>query len=140
MEFKLKLFVIATFTLLLAACSSTKSTQSEYAYKTNYSYSDMAKLHYRQAKTKRGYQYEAHQLVPEHNKYWSLLAKQCRPLIQSEGIDSFKFVFVVDSLGNVIDAKAELDTKGVNCFLNGVQKIKYPVPPYENWYELVSVR
>lgn len=60
--------------------------------------------------------------------------------MQKEGIDSFKFIFVVDSHGNVIDAKSDIVSEGANCFLAGVKQIKYPAPPYENWYELVSIR
>lgn len=140
MELKLRLSALIITLSLLSGCSSTENSGSEYAYTQSMNYSEMVELHYRQAKTKKGFQYEAYQLIPEHNKFWSPIAKKCRPLTQEEGVSSFEFVFVVDRSGMVIDAKSKLDTAGVNCFLSGVRQIKYPVPPYENWYEVVNVR
>ena len=136
----MRLLTVISFTFIVVACSSTGNNDSEYAYQKGYSYSDMVKLHYRQSETKRGFKYEAYQLIAEHNKFWSPIAKKCRPLILNEGIDAFEFIFVVNSLGNVIDARSEIESEGVNCFLTGVQQIKYPEPPFENWYELVSVK
>lgn len=89
---------------------------------------------------KKGFQYEVYELIPEHNKFWSTVVKKCRPLIQKEGIKSFQFIFVLNKSGNIIDARSELDTNGVNCFLSGVNQIKYPSPPYENWYKVVNVK
>ncbi|XPF95297.1 hypothetical protein ACM9HF_04590 [Colwellia sp. RE-S-Sl-9] len=136
----MKLSIIIFFVFLIGACASRNNTESEFAYKNNFSYSDLAKLHKLQSKTKKGFQYEVYELIPEHNKFWSPVAKKCRPLIQKEGIKSFKFIFVLNKSGDVIDARSELDTNGVNCFLTGIKQIKYPSPPYENWYEIVSVK
>ena len=139
-ELKLRSLAVIIFTFIVVACSSTGKNSSEYAYQKDHSYSDMVKLHYRQSETKRGYKYEAYQLIAEHNKFWPPIAKKCRPLMLNEGIDAFEFIFVVNSLGKVIDARSEVESEGVNCFLSGVKQIKYPQPPFENWYELVSVK
>ena len=134
-------FVIFSI-FLISACASPHHTESEseFVYKSSFSYSDLAKLHKRQSKSQKGFQYEAYELIPAHNKFWSPLAKKCRVLTREEGIKSFKFIFVLSKSGDVIEARSQLNTEGVNCFLSGIKKIKYPSPPYENWYEIVSVK
>ncbi|MCU4676772.1 hypothetical protein N7931_14155 [Catenovulum sp. 2E275] len=136
----MKILILILCSVLTFGCTSTNSDKSEYVYSTNLNYKQMVKLHYQQSKTKIGFQYEAYQLIPEHNKYWSPIAKKCRKLTEDEGNQSFEFVFAVNKDGNVIDAKSELESNGVKCFLNGIKGIKYPKPPYETWYEVVRVK
>ena len=135
---KLSIIIISIF--LIGACTSSSHNESEFVYKKSFSYADLAQLHKRQSSSRKGFQYESDELIPEHNKFWSPIAKKCRKLMNNEGINSFEFIFVLDKSGNVIDARSELDTKGINCFLTGIKKIKYPSPPFINWYEIVSVK
>jgi hypothetical protein len=140
MEYVVKIAIVIFFIFLIGACSSSNNVNSEYAYKANFTNSELAKLHKQQSKSKKGFQYEVNRLIPEHNKFWSPIAKKCRPIIQKESLKSFKFIFVLDNNGNVIDTRSQLASEGVSCFLNGIKEIKYPSPPYENWYQIVSVK
>jgi hypothetical protein len=126
--------------ILLAGCKSTDNIDPDYTFQENYSYSELVALHYSQSASTKGYKYESKALVTEHNKHWPPLAKKCRAMLTDEGKDTFEFVFVLDSKGNVIDSRSPISGKAAYCFLNGIKEIKYPSPPFEYWYELVTVK
>lgn len=136
----MKVLVTLICLFMLFACSSTDKVSPDYTFKESYSYAELVALHRSQSSTPTGYQYESSVLVPEHNKYWSSVAKKCRPLLDREGISLLEFIFVIDDSGNVISTRSQNSGEAATCFLNGVKQITYPSPPYEYWYELVTVR
>ena len=135
----MKKIVILISLFFLGACSSTQKAGSKYTYDSSYNYDYLAKLHHKQSSSRKGYKYESQVLVPAHNIHWPEIAKKCRPMINEEGIKSFEFIFVLDEMGTVINIQSNINSNGVDCFLNEIKKISYPKPPYINWYEIVSV-
>jgi hypothetical protein len=136
----MRIVLLLSCFILLVGCKSTDNIHSDYTFQKGLSYRELVELHYSQSASTKGYKYESNALVIEHNKHWPPLAKKCRAMLADEGEDTFEFVFVLDSKGNVIDSRSPTSGKAASCFLNGIKEIKYPSPPFEYWYELVKVK
>jgi hypothetical protein len=115
----MRVVAVLSLCVLLTSCKSADNAGYDYTFQKSLSYEELVSLHLSQLATSKGYKYESGALVTEHNKHWPLFARKCRALLADEGKDIFEFV---------------------SCFISGIKKITYPSPPYEYWYELVTVR
>jgi hypothetical protein len=136
----MRVVAVLSLCVLLTSCKSADNAGYDYTFQKSLSYEELVSLHLSQLATSKGYKYESGALVTEHNKHWPLFARKCRALLADEGKDIFEFVFVLDRNGKVIDARSPSQGNAASCFISGIKKITYPSPPYEYWYELVTVR
>lgn len=116
--------------------SQTFNYANSFEYDSSMSYSGLYTASQKQLKTSIGYRYFIEPLMTQHNYQWNEVANKCHT---SEAEYNLNLIVVLNANGKVINVGNDTDLDIARCFEAEIKTIKYPEPPFKNFYFPLNV-
>jgi len=116
--------------------SNTFNYADSFEYDSSASYSSLYAVSQKQLKTTMGYHYFIEPMMAKHNYHWNEITKKCN----TTGVKyDLNLIVVLNANGKVINVGKDTELDIAKCFEAGIKTIKYPEPPFKNFYFLLNV-